>query len=126
MPVCEAPFCPAGVEGHITRTRIDPLLVLLQRYQVERKAFDDAGATDGITDQDWDRIALATWSRTQDQIIESEPPATTAAAALLALDHVLQSDDLFAERSESADLQMLWLLIKAARDYLASVCRVLC
>jgi hypothetical protein len=101
---------------------IDPLHVLLRRYQVERNAFDDAGATDGITDQDWDRIALATWSLTQDQIIQSEPPATTAAGALLALDHVLQSDDLFAERSEFADLQFLWLLIKAARDYIASDC----
>ena len=100
---------------------IDPLLALLQRYQVERKAFDDAAATEGITDQDWDRIAEATWSRTQDQIIQSEPPATTAAGALLALDHVLQSDDLFFDRSESVDLQMLWLLIKAARDYIASM-----
>jgi hypothetical protein len=98
---------------------IDPLLALLQRYQVERKAFDDAVATEGTTDQDWDRIAETTWSRTQDQIIELEPPATTAAGALLALDHVLQSDDLFFDRSESVDLQMLWLLIKAARDYIA-------
>jgi hypothetical protein len=100
---------------------IDPLLALLQRYQVERKAFDDASPTEGITDQDWDRIAEVTWSGTQDQIIQSEPPATTAAGALLALDHVLQSDDLFFDRSESVDLQMLWLLIKAARDYIALV-----
>jgi len=100
---------------------IDPLLALLQRYLVERKAFDDAAATEGMTDQDWDRIAETTWSRTQDQIIQLEPPATTAAGALLALDHVLQSDDLFFDRSESVDLQMLWLLIKAARDYIASV-----
>jgi hypothetical protein len=100
---------------------IDPLLALLQRYLVDRKAFDDAAATEGTTDQDWDRIAKATWSRTQDQIIQLEPPATTAAGALLALDHVLQSDDLFFDRSESVDLQMLWLLIKAARDYIASV-----
>jgi hypothetical protein len=99
----------------------DPLLLLLQRYQVEGKAFDDASAIDGITDQNWDRIARSTWSRTQDQIIQSEPAATTAAGALLALEHVLQSDDLFFDRLESADLQMLWLLIKAARDYIASL-----
>ena len=92
----------------------DPLLPLLQRYQVERQAFDNATVTEEMTDQDWDRLAQATWSRTQDQIIESEPPATTAAGALRALDHVLQSDDLFFERSESPDLQMLWLLVKAA------------
>jgi hypothetical protein len=98
----------------------DPLLALLRRYQAERKAFDDASATDGITDEDWDRIAQDTWVGTQDEIIQSEPPATTAAGALLALDHALQSDDLFAERSESADLQMLWQLIKSARDYIAS------
>jgi len=98
----------------------DPLLPLLQRYQVERQAFDNATVTEEMTDQDWDRLAQATWSRTQDQIIESEPPATTAAGALRALDHVLQSDDLFFERSESPDLQMLWLLVKAARDYISS------
>ena len=73
----------------------DPLLILLQRYQVERQAFDDVVTTKEMTDQDWDRLAQTTWSRTQDQIIESEPPATTAAGALRALDHVLQSDDLF-------------------------------
>jgi hypothetical protein len=99
----------------------DPLLVLLKRYLAERKAFDDAPATHWMTDEDWDTIALTTWSRTQDQIIQSEPPATSAAGALLALDHVLQSDDLFSERSECPDLQMLWLLVKAARDYIASV-----
>jgi hypothetical protein len=100
---------------------VDPLLVLLQRYQVERQAFDDAGATAGITNEDWDKIARATWWGTQTTIIESKPSATTAAGALLALDHVLQADDLFAERFEFADLQMLWLLIKAARDYIASL-----
>jgi hypothetical protein len=99
----------------------DPLLALLHRYCDERQAFDAAGVGDGMTDQNWDRIARETWSRTQDEIVQSEPPATTAAGALLALDHVLHSEDLFSERSESADLQMLWLLIKAARDYIASL-----
>jgi hypothetical protein len=99
----------------------DPLLVLLRRYQAERKAFDDAPAPDRTTNDDWDRIVRTTWSRTQEQIIQSEPPTTTAAGALLALDHVLQSDDLFCDRSESPDLQMLWLLVKAARDYIASM-----
>ena len=98
----------------------DPLLALLRRYRAELKAFDDAIAPDGITDEDWDRLAQDTWVGTKDEIIQSEPPATTAAGALLALDHALQSDDLFAERSESADLQMLWQLIKSARDYIAS------
>jgi len=98
----------------------DPLLDLLQRYRAERKAFDEADAN-GITDQDWDRIARNTWFRTQDAIIQLEPRATTATGALLALNHVLQSDDPFADRAESADLQLLWLLIKAARDYIAAV-----
>jgi len=98
----------------------DPLLALLRRYQGELKAFDDAIAPDGLTNEDWDRIALDTWVGTRDEIIQSEPRATTAAGALLALDHALQSDNLFAERSESADLQMLWQLIKTARDYIAS------
>jgi hypothetical protein len=98
----------------------DPLLALLRRYQDELKAIDDAIAADGITNEDWDRIAQDTWVGTRDEIIQSELRATTAAGALLALDHVLQSDNLFAERSEDADLQMLWQLIKAARDYIAS------
>jgi hypothetical protein len=105
----------------VTLADIDPLLVLLQRYQAERKAFDDAPATDRMTEDDWDRIARTTWLRTQDQIIQSQLPATTAAGVLLALDHVLQSDDLFFDRSESPDLKMLWLLVKAARDYIALV-----
>jgi hypothetical protein len=98
----------------------DPLLALLRRYQAELKAFDDSAAPDGVTEADWDRIAQDTWAATQDEIIQSEPPATTAAGALLALDHALQSDYLFADRPESRDLQMLWHLIKAARDYIAS------
>ena len=102
-------------------TDIDPLFVLLRRYQAERKAFDDAPGTDGMTDDDWDRIARATWSLTQDEIIQSGPSTTTAAEVLLALDHVLQSDDLFFDRSESTDMQMLWLLVKTARDYIASL-----
>jgi hypothetical protein len=98
---------------------IDPLLVLLQRYEAEREAFDNGTVTAGMTDEDWDRIAETTWAGTQARIIALEPPATTAAGALLALDHVSRSEDLFADRCESSDLQMLWLLIKAARDYIA-------
>jgi hypothetical protein len=97
--------------------RDDPLLTLLTRYEAELAHFNFR--TDPLTDQDWDKIAKDTWSRTQDEFLERQPPATTAAGALLALDHVLQSDDVFAERTECADLQMLWLLIKAARDYIA-------
>jgi len=96
----------------------DPLLDLLDRYRAERKAFDEAEPSNGVSDVEWDRIALSTWWRTQREIIQSEPAATTLAGALSALDYVLQSDDLFGDRLESADLQMLWLLVKAARDYL--------
>jgi hypothetical protein len=110
----------AGPVGVTRVANLDPLLALLQRYRAERQAFDDA-ATAGMTNEDWDSIAEATWWGTQTKIIESEPSVTTAAGALLALDHVLQSGDLFAERSESADLQLLWLLTKAARDYVASL-----
>ena len=99
--------------------RSDPLLELLHRYSVQRKAFDEA-VTCGRPDCDWDTIAQNTWFHTQQQIIQLEPPATTAPAALLALNHVLQSEDLFAGRSESSDLQMLWLLVRAARDYIAA------
>jgi len=42
---------------------------------------------------------------------------TTAAGAILALDHVLRSEDLW-ELEQSADQQMLWLLIKSARDFI--------
>src|SRR6476661_912832 len=84
----------------------DPLLTLLQRYDAELAAFNDAS---GIAERDWDKLAENTWSRTQDEILERKPEATTAAGALLALDHVLK-DELFADRSEFADQQMLWLL----------------
>jgi hypothetical protein len=98
----------------------DPLQVLLQLYLTELSAFDDAPAA---SERDWDRIALDTWVSTQAEIIRSKPPVTTTAGALLALDHVLQSEELFAEKSESAQLQMLWHLVKAARDYIASSAR---
>jgi hypothetical protein len=63
----------------------DPLLALLRRYQDELKAFDDAIGPDGLTNEDWNRIAQDTWVSTRDEIIQSEPRATTAAGALLAL-----------------------------------------
>jgi len=93
----------------------DPLLRLLQRYEAELAAFNDAPEA---LEQDWDHIAETTWSRTQDEILERKPEATTAEGALLALDHVLNSD-WFEDRAEFAEQQMLWLLIKAARDYIA-------
>lgn len=98
----------------------DPLIALLRRYQAERKAFDEVAEMDR-TDQDWDRLAEETWYATQHEIIQLELAAKTSLSAMFALDHVLQSEDLFADRSESADLQMLWQLIKAARDFIASV-----
>jgi CheY-like chemotaxis protein len=97
-----------------TSTANDPLLRLLQRYEAELAAFDGAP---GAAGRDWDKIAETTWSRTQDEIIERKLKATSAAGARLALDHVLKSE-LFTDRRESADQQMLWLLIKAARDYI--------
>ena len=81
----------------------DPLLELLQRYEAERAAFDDEVSSEKIYDQDWDRIAEETWSRTQDEILERQPPATTATGAVLALDHVLRNEYLFGEREDSVD-----------------------
>jgi hypothetical protein len=100
------------------RLGTDPLLQLLQRYEAERAAFDNE-ASDQLTDQDWNRLAEDTWSATQDEILESQPPATTAKGAILALDHVLR-DDLFSDREESADQKLLWIFIKAARDFIAA------
>jgi hypothetical protein len=97
----------------------DPLLQLLQRYEAERAAFDNE-ASNKLTDQDWNRIAEETWSATQDEILKRQPPATTAKGAILALDHVLRDEYLFGDREESADQKMLWLLIKAARDFIAT------
>jgi len=98
-----------------TPTADDPLLRLLQRYEAELAAFNEGPTT---AEQDWDNIAENTWSRTQDEILARKPEATTAAGALLALDHVL-NNEFFADRAEFAEEQMLWLLIKAARDYIA-------
>ena len=90
----------------------DPLLILLQYYQAQVEAFEPPA-------NDVDCVSLAdnTWVRTRDQIIDLKPAATTAAGALGALEHVVRSKDLF---EESADLQMLWQLVVAARDYFAA------
>ena len=96
----------------------DPLRDLLQRYRAERKAFDE---TD-VPNEDFDRLASSTWFRTQNEIISVEPPTTTAVGALLALDHVLESDELFGDRFEWDDQQLLWLLVRAVRDYIQSHC----
>jgi hypothetical protein len=84
----------------------DPLLTLLRRYQAELEAFEPP--------IDCLRVAQNTWVGTRDKIIRSRPTATTAIGALAALQHVVQCKDLF---DESADLQMLWHLVVAARDY---------
>jgi hypothetical protein len=113
-----APAAPIALARGTPTVAPDPLLTLLMRYEAELAAFDDPRA-EPVADQDWDKIAKETWSRTQDEILERQLSATTAAGALLALDHVLKNDDLFAERTECAGQQMLWLLVKAARDYIA-------
>ena len=95
----------------------DPLLTLLRRYQAEVEAFDTQPISAGFAEHLWDRIARSTWVLTQDEIIESKPPATTAAGALAALEYVVKSKDLF---EESSDLEMLWQLVVAARDYFAA------
>jgi hypothetical protein len=116
--IATAPAAPTALARGTPTVARDPLLTLLRRYEAELAAFDDPRA-EPVAEQDWDRIAKETWSRTQDEILERQLPATTAAGALLALDHVLQNDDIFAERTECAGQQMLWLLVKAARDYIA-------
>jgi hypothetical protein len=116
--IATAPAAPTALTRTPPTAARDPLLTLLRRYEAELAAFNDPKA-EPVAEQEWDRIAKTTWSRTQDEILERQLPATTAAAALLALDHVLQNDDWLAERTECADQQMLWLLVKAARDYIA-------
>ena len=103
-----------------TNVAVDPLLTLLQRYEAEVAVFDRAQGADLIADEVWDTIAEQTWFRTQGEIIAQQPSVTTVEGALLALDHVLQSDELFGERTEWPHLQMLWVLIKAARDYIVA------
>ena len=98
----------------------DPLLTLLGRYEQEIAAFDDPADLSDHTDEVWDQIAHSTWVKTRDEIISSEPAATSLAGALRALDHVLQSEHGFPEREFSPDQQMLWLLIKSVRDYMAN------
>ena len=114
--IAAAPTPPTSATTTVTR---DPLLTLLRRYEAELAAFDHAMESDQTAEEE-DQIAEETWYSTKEQILEQQPPATTAAGALLALDHVLKNDDLAAGRTESDDMQMLWLLVKAARDYLAA------
>jgi hypothetical protein len=95
----------------------DPLLVLLRRYQAEVEAYDTQPISGEFAGDLWDRIARITWVRTQEEITHSRPPATSAAGALAALEHVVKSKDLF---EESAELEMMWQLVVAARDYFAA------
>jgi hypothetical protein len=100
--------------------RDDPLLVLLGRYEAGLKGFNET-SSDEMGDEYWNKLAEDTWYGAQQEIIRTKPSATTAAGALRALDHVLQSDELFGDVSESIDLEMLRQLIKGARDYVASL-----
>lgn len=100
--------------------REDPLLLLLRRYEAGLKHFNAPTAPE-MDDEHWNRLAEETWHGAQQEIIRSRPAATTIMGALMALDHVLKSDELFAELSDSEEVQMLWQLIKSARDYLASL-----
>jgi hypothetical protein len=115
--IAAAPTPPTSATTTVPR---DPLLTLLRRYEAELAAFDHATESDRTAEEE-DQIAEETWYSTKEEILEQQPPATTAAGALLALDHVLKDDDLAAERMENDDMQMLWLLVKAARDYLAAM-----
>ena len=90
---------PSGAPRGQSMDDVDPLITLLRRYQAERKAFDDGPETGDPGEED--RLAEETWYGTQRQIIQSQLPVTTAAGAIWALDYVLQSDDLFADRADS-------------------------
>jgi hypothetical protein len=109
-----------GTTNPIADVTEDPLIALLRRYEVGLKAFNETG-TGERDDEYWDRLANETWHGAQQDIILSKPTATTSTSALMALDHVLRSEELFGDLSESADQQMLWQLVKAARDYVASL-----
>ena len=98
-------------------TSDDPLLELLQRYEAERAAFDEF-TDEQLPDEEWDRIAEETWCRTQAKILALKPPVTTAAGAVRVLGHVLRNEDLWGPE-QSADQQMLWLLINSASDFIA-------
>jgi hypothetical protein len=114
--ISAAPTLPISGTNTVTR---DPLLTLLRRYEAELAAYDHPTESEKTAEED-DQFAEETWYSTKEEILKQQPPATTAAGALLALDHVLKNEDLDAERTESTDKQMLWLLLKAARDYLAA------
>lgn len=98
----------------------DPLIVLLRRYEAGMKTFNETPAIER-NDEYWDNLAKETWYDAQQEIIRTKPSATTAAGAVMALDHVLKSEELFGELSSFADLQMLWQVLKAAREYVASL-----
>jgi hypothetical protein len=109
-----APFIPAAKTD-----TFDPLLALLQRYEMELAAFNQDIGTKVVSDQEWDRIAN-TWTRARNEILERQLSATTVDGAISALDHVMRDENLFGERDEFADQQLLWLLVKAARDFIAN------
>ncbi len=101
-------------------TAPDRLLTLIRAYESGWDAFDRVA---GKGDEEAD---TALWERTIDapmmEILDARPPATSPASALAALDHVLNLEsgmDPFECRDAYPLPMMQWLLVKAARDFIA-------
>lgn len=106
---------PRRVAG--TGSEPDRLLDLIRRYEAQTTAFDVEAMS--LPSEQWDARANETFFATKNQIIMEQPPATSAAGAIAALSHLL-NDDTLAGREESQGEMFEWLLIRAARDYIAA------
>lgn len=96
----------------------DQLLVMLRRHEAANAAYDAAAARGGSEEE---RARLFEECRsTMHALAERAPPATTAASAAAALDHVLADDTLWQGPDRLAGEIFLRQLIVAARDYIRS------
>jgi hypothetical protein len=95
----------------------DRLLQLVRRYEAECSECSNSATLHG---DEIDAHFEATASATQKQIIDEQPPATSAEGAVAAIVHVMNDYDFFADRRTTQGEQMLWLLLRGARDYIVA------
>jgi hypothetical protein len=92
----------------------DPLLKLVRQY---RRAHEIVNS-DGLPEEHWDESYNTYITPAYLKIVRNCPSATSLAGVLAALDFVL-TDEKFSERTPNGELHALWVLVKAARDYVA-------
>lgn len=102
----------------------DQLMTLLRNYQAGIDGWNNeqpAHLTHEQEEQRWHRTVTAPLLAFN----AAKPEATTREAAIAALDHVLNDPEAFDGRDDYPGEMMLWLCVKAAREFLDKMTRYL-